>query len=77
AGLFSVAREYNTILYCNTIYTHAKLAKAFGNPMVLTTSGDVSQFCEPVRGEDKQWKSRVQEVRCQPTPRHVSECSLG
>ncbi|KAK7956449.1 uncharacterized protein PG986_005671 [Apiospora aurea] len=40
-GLFSVARDYDAILYRNAIYAHAGLAKVFGTPMVLTTSGDV------------------------------------
>ncbi|KAK8080291.1 Isochorismatase hydrolase [Apiospora hydei] len=40
-GLFSIARDYDAILYRNAIYAHAELAKVFGIPMVLTTSGDV------------------------------------
>lgn len=40
-GLFSIARDYDAILYRNAIYAHAELAKVFGTPMVLTTSGDV------------------------------------
>ncbi|KAK7927414.1 isochorismatase [Apiospora marii] len=40
-GLFSIARDYDAILYRDAIYAHAELAHVFGTPMVLTTSGDV------------------------------------
>ncbi|KAK8042401.1 isochorismatase [Apiospora phragmitis] len=37
----TIARDYDAILYRNAIYAHAELAKVFGTPMVLTSSGDV------------------------------------
>ncbi|KAK6828261.1 hypothetical protein PG990_009876 [Apiospora arundinis] len=40
-GLFGIARDYDAILYRNAINAHAELAKAFGTPMVMTTSGQV------------------------------------
>ncbi|KAK8092258.1 isochorismatase [Apiospora kogelbergensis] len=37
-GLFSIARDFDPIVYRNAIYAHAEMAKVFGTPVVITSS---------------------------------------
>ncbi|KAI1816960.1 Isochorismatase-like protein [Poronia punctata] len=37
-GLFSMVRDYDSALYRNAMYAHAELGKAFGLPVIMTTS---------------------------------------
>ncbi|KAJ2990593.1 hypothetical protein NUW58_g2873 [Xylaria curta] len=39
-GLFSLARDYDAILYRNAMYAHAELGKVFDLPVIMTTSAE-------------------------------------
>ncbi|KAK8051727.1 hypothetical protein PG993_003112 [Apiospora rasikravindrae] len=48
-GLFSVARDYDAILYRNAIYAHAELAKVFGTPMApMVRCQQTSSTCSEI-----------------------------
>jgi len=42
-GLFSLARDYDSALYRNAIQAHAELGKAFGLPVIMSTSAETGK----------------------------------
>ncbi|RYP15749.1 hypothetical protein DL765_005524 [Monosporascus sp. GIB2] len=53
-GLFSLARDYDPILYRNAIYAHAELGRVFDLPVILTTSAETGPNA-PLPNEFIEW----------------------
>jgi hypothetical protein len=53
-GLYQLARDFDPTLYKQQALAHAALGKAFGLPVVLTTSADVGMSQRVARLFDAQ-----------------------
>ena len=42
-GLFSLARDYDPVVYRNAMYAHAELGRVFDLPVVMSTSAETGE----------------------------------
>ena len=42
-GLFSLARDYDPVVYRNAMYAHAELGRIFDLPVIMSTSAETGK----------------------------------